>query len=47
MKENGTVPAKYKSTAAVESMQPLRKSATRIQMHYRELLCTGTGSHYL
>lgn len=44
MKENGSVPAKYKSTAAAESTKSLRKPATRISVCDRVFPCTGTGS---
>ena len=47
MKENGSVPAKYKSTAAVETMKSLRKPTTRIPMGYGIFPRTGTRSHYL
>lgn len=47
MEENGSVPAKYKSTAVVESMKSLRKPATRIPMCYIVFPCTGTRSHCL
>lgn len=42
MKENGRVPAKYKSPAAVESMKSLRKPATRIPVLQSISSCKST-----